>query len=251
MGPAHRASEETSPAGIRRSQPGCLAGIGERPAAAGQGRGGTAATRISSCFWLARVQPAAAHASFANPFGLPKLLLRDGGTLSAPSALEPEDNARNFLRANALIFPLSSLGSEWSACPGERRYATGDPPLLQSDARRHRRIRRADQVHFEQIRRSGADGGSGRSPATHPIHDTATARRRRRGDSLPGRRRQGARYVVTGLFQWQARLRESARRRLLAGHRRTDDSSDGCDLGAPGISHLARGGFRHLVRDSD
>src|SRR4051812_11190250 len=34
-----------------------------------------------------------------NRFGLPKVFLRDGGILSAPSTLAPDETARNFLRA--------------------------------------------------------------------------------------------------------------------------------------------------------
>ena len=41
-----------------------------------------------------------------NRYGLPKLLLRDGGTLSGASTLEPEEIARNFLRAHSSIFPF-------------------------------------------------------------------------------------------------------------------------------------------------
>ena len=43
-----------------------------------------------------------------NRFGLPKLLLREGATLSAPSTLEPEEAARNFLRAHNSLFPFSA-----------------------------------------------------------------------------------------------------------------------------------------------
>ena len=42
-----------------------------------------------------------------NQYGFPKLLLRDGGTLSAASTLEPEENAKNFLRAHSSIFPFA------------------------------------------------------------------------------------------------------------------------------------------------
>src|SRR5690349_12503714 len=36
----------------------------------------------------------------ANPYGLPKMLLRDGGLLSGPSRRDPEDIARDFLRSH-------------------------------------------------------------------------------------------------------------------------------------------------------
>ena len=42
-----------------------------------------------------------------NRFGMPKVLLREGGVLSPPSALAPEDTAKNFLRTHASLFPLS------------------------------------------------------------------------------------------------------------------------------------------------
>jgi uncharacterized protein (TIGR03437 family) len=43
-----------------------------------------------------------------SQFGLPKVFLRDGGTLSAPSALDPEETARNFLRTHSSIYPFTS-----------------------------------------------------------------------------------------------------------------------------------------------
>ncbi|MGD0501006.1 MAG: M36 family metallopeptidase, partial [Bryobacteraceae bacterium] len=43
----------------------------------------------------------------ANSYGLPKLLLREGGVLSARSTLAPEEIARGFLRSHASLFPLA------------------------------------------------------------------------------------------------------------------------------------------------
>jgi len=43
-----------------------------------------------------------------NRYGLPKLLLRDGKPLTAPSTLEPEEIAKSFLRDHAAIFPLAA-----------------------------------------------------------------------------------------------------------------------------------------------
>src|SRR5205823_3741916 len=45
-----------------------------------------------------------------NPFGLPKLYLRDGHSLTAPSTLKAEDIARGFLQNQSSIFLLD--GSE-------------------------------------------------------------------------------------------------------------------------------------------
>ena len=42
-----------------------------------------------------------------NRFGLPKLFLRDGKSLSTPSTGEPEEIAKSFLRDHASIFPFS------------------------------------------------------------------------------------------------------------------------------------------------
>jgi uncharacterized protein (TIGR03437 family) len=42
-----------------------------------------------------------------NRYGLPKLMVREGGVLSAPSTQEPEEIAKNFLRSHASLFPLS------------------------------------------------------------------------------------------------------------------------------------------------
>ena len=42
-----------------------------------------------------------------NRYGLPKLFLRDGKSLSTPSAGEPEEIAKSFLRDHASIFPFS------------------------------------------------------------------------------------------------------------------------------------------------
>jgi Zn-dependent metalloprotease len=43
-----------------------------------------------------------------NRYGLPKLFLRDGGSLSVPSKNEPEEIAKSFLRDHAAIFPFTS-----------------------------------------------------------------------------------------------------------------------------------------------
>jgi uncharacterized protein (TIGR03437 family) len=43
-----------------------------------------------------------------NRFGLPKTFFREGHPLTAPSKALPEDIARNFLRANRTLFPLTS-----------------------------------------------------------------------------------------------------------------------------------------------
>ena len=44
----------------------------------------------------------------ASRYGLPKLMLRDGGTLTQPSSLDSEEIARQFLRAHSAIIPLSA-----------------------------------------------------------------------------------------------------------------------------------------------
>ena len=43
-----------------------------------------------------------------NPYGLPKTFFREGHALTAPSKAQPEDIARNFLRANRAVFPLTA-----------------------------------------------------------------------------------------------------------------------------------------------
>ena len=43
-----------------------------------------------------------------NRYGLPKTLFREGHALSAPSTAQPEDIARNFLRAHRTLFPLTA-----------------------------------------------------------------------------------------------------------------------------------------------
>jgi uncharacterized protein (TIGR03437 family) len=43
-----------------------------------------------------------------NRYGLPKTLFRETAPLSAPSSLEPEMIARNFLRANSALFPFAA-----------------------------------------------------------------------------------------------------------------------------------------------
>ena len=43
-----------------------------------------------------------------NRHGLPKLLLRDGASLSPASGQEPEEIAKNFLRSHAAIFPFTA-----------------------------------------------------------------------------------------------------------------------------------------------
>jgi uncharacterized protein (TIGR03437 family) len=41
-------------------------------------------------------------------FGLPRMIMRDGFTLTSPSVADPEDIAKRFLRSNSAIFPFSS-----------------------------------------------------------------------------------------------------------------------------------------------
>ena len=43
-----------------------------------------------------------------NRYGVPKLFLRDGKPLSAPSSGEPEQIAKEFLRAHAALFPFAA-----------------------------------------------------------------------------------------------------------------------------------------------
>jgi uncharacterized protein (TIGR03437 family) len=43
----------------------------------------------------------------ASPYGLPKLMLRDGGTLTTPSPLDAEEIGRQFLRGHSAIIPLT------------------------------------------------------------------------------------------------------------------------------------------------
>ena len=43
-----------------------------------------------------------------NQYGLPKTFFREGHALTAPSKAQPEDVARNFLRANRTLFPLTA-----------------------------------------------------------------------------------------------------------------------------------------------
>ena len=47
-----------------------------------------------------------------NRFGVPKLFLRDGKSLSAPSTQEPEEIARSFLRAHTAIFPFAAAEAD-------------------------------------------------------------------------------------------------------------------------------------------
>ena len=65
----------------------------------------TIATRTAAVQAFVAVNPGLRIA--ANRYGLPKMMLRDGGTLSDPAAGDPEGIARNFLRQNSAIFALS------------------------------------------------------------------------------------------------------------------------------------------------
>jgi uncharacterized protein (TIGR03437 family) len=67
--------------------------------------------RRSGAIKLFLASPAAAGLGMRivpNRHGLPKTFLREGHALTAPSTAAPEDIARNFLRANRTLFPLTA-----------------------------------------------------------------------------------------------------------------------------------------------
>ena len=63
-----------------------------------------------------------------NRFGVPKVLLRDGRALTAPSTQQPEAIAKSFLRSQAAIFPFA--GSEVDALRPLVSDAAGDAVFL-------------------------------------------------------------------------------------------------------------------------
>ena len=88
---------------VRYSAPPEARSGADRSKAIVEGRRGAIATFLAS--------PEAAGLGIRiipNQYGLPKTFFREGHALTAPSKAPPEDIARNFLRANRTLFPLTA-----------------------------------------------------------------------------------------------------------------------------------------------
>ncbi|MGD0499334.1 MAG: M36 family metallopeptidase [Bryobacteraceae bacterium] len=108
---------------IRETQPAA------EPASIPQSQARTLVERRSAFLETFRASLEGASVRIApNRFGLPKVMIREGGVLSAPSAVAPEDIAKGFLRSHASLFPLAP--SEVDQLRLLVKDATGGPTFL-------------------------------------------------------------------------------------------------------------------------